>query len=115
MARWKIGRLPLTLQTKTAAHAFAGYLVPKMVTRSLDHLAEANKRRGVAMLGEGTRVLTDRLHGHILCELMSIPHIVVDNGIGKLRAFYESWTSNSEVACWSDSPEEALEILRSSF
>lgn len=109
--RWRVARLPLKLQSVPGATSPFSHPVQRLVTRSLNHLAESNLQWGAAMLGDGERVLTDRLHAHILCELMSIPHIIVDNGIGKLRAFYDTWTSNSELAHWSDSTEDALEML----
>jgi exopolysaccharide biosynthesis protein PssK len=40
-------------------------------------------------------VITDRLHAHILCLLMDIPHVVVDNSYGKVRSFVETWTAGA--------------------
>lgn len=37
-----------------------------------------NLQRGVALLGQGEVVVTDRLHGHIICSLMGKRHVVLD-------------------------------------
>jgi pyruvyl transferase EpsO len=47
--------------------------------------------RGLRLLSKGRTVTTDRLHGHILCTLLGIPHVVIDNSYGKLSAFMDTW------------------------
>jgi pyruvyl transferase EpsO len=37
-------------------------------------------------------IITDRLHGHILCVILKIPHIFVANAYHKNEAFYNEWT-----------------------
>jgi len=75
-----------------------------------DPLARERLLRGCRLLGRGRVVITDRLHGHILCLLLGIPHVLLDNNYGKLRGFYETWTSGSPLARWADSPAEAVEL-----
>jgi pyruvyl transferase EpsO len=75
-----------------------------------DLLARERLQRGAEILSRGKVVITDRLHGHILCLLLGIPHVLLDNNYGKVRGFYESWTAGSPVASWADSPAEALEV-----
>jgi pyruvyl transferase EpsO len=50
--------------------------------------------RGLRMLASGHTVITDRLHSHILCLLLQIPHIVFDNNYGKLDSFIQTWTAD---------------------
>ncbi|NEO31565.1 MAG: polysaccharide polymerase [Symploca sp. SIO3C6] len=38
-------------------------------------------------------VITNRLHGHILCLILGIPHVLLPNAYYKNEYFYESWTS----------------------
>lgn len=38
-------------------------------------------------------VITNRLHAHILCLLLGIPHIFLPNSYFKNEAFYQTWTS----------------------
>jgi pyruvyl transferase EpsO len=81
-------------------------------------LAAARVAGGTALLARGARVVTDRLHGHILCELLGIPHAMIDNSYGKLGRHHAAWTARSkyatmcaslaEAACWAGSrPPEA--------
>jgi pyruvyl transferase EpsO len=68
-------------------------------------------RAGCAMLAGGRAVITDRLHGHILSLLLGIPHAVLDNNYGKVRQFYETWTSDATLARWAETPSQALEAV----
>ena len=67
-------------------------------------------RAGCAMLAEGRVVITDRLHGHILCLLLGVPHVVLDNSYGKVRQYYETWTRDVPLARWAETPEQALDV-----
>jgi pyruvyl transferase EpsO len=60
----------------------------------------------------GRAVVSDRLHAHVLSVLLGLPHVLLDNNYGKVRAVYDTWTSACELAHWVDSPEEALAIAR---
>jgi len=77
-------------------------------------LAGANLRRGCSLLGRGEQVVTDRLHGHVLCTLMRIPHVVVGDRFGKVEALYDTWTRPDHVsrfaASWSDVPQRLSEL-----
>lgn len=75
-------------------------------------LARHHVKRGASILSRGAVVVTDRLHGHILGLLLGIPHVVRDNSNGKVRAFWESWTSVSDLAQWADSNDDALRRAR---
>ena len=57
-------------------------------------LARHRLARGLHLLGGARTVITDRLHGHILCLLLGIPHIVFDNMYGKLGAVIDTWTAD---------------------
>jgi pyruvyl transferase EpsO len=59
--------------------------------------------RGIRVLTQGERVITDRLHAHILCVLLGIPHTVVDNSYGKLSSFIDTWTSGTCDVAWQAS------------
>ncbi len=71
-------------------------------------IARRRLTRGLRMLATATCIITDRLHGHILCLLSGVPHVVLDNSYGKVRAFYETWTRNCDLVRWAESPSEAL-------
>jgi pyruvyl transferase EpsO len=59
-------------------------------------LAAIRHTRGVHILSLGRHVVTDRLHGHILCTLLGIPHTVLDNNYGKLSRFIETWSTGQQ-------------------
>jgi pyruvyl transferase EpsO len=59
-----------------------------------DRTATLRLRRGIRLLTQGRRVVTDRLHAHILCVLLDMPHAIVDNSYGKLSSFVETWEGN---------------------
>jgi exopolysaccharide biosynthesis predicted pyruvyltransferase EpsI len=75
-----------------------------------DPLARERLTRGGRMLARGKVVVTDRLHGHILCLLLRIPHVLLDNNYGKIKHYYQTWTRNSGLTHWADSPAAALEL-----
>lgn len=73
-----------------------------------DAAAWARIRRGCRLLSRGRVVLTDRLHAHILCTLLKIPHVVLDNHYGKVQNFIASWTHGNPLVHRASTPEEAV-------
>lgn len=75
------------------------------------YMAIAQRRflRGLRLLASGSGVITDRLHGHILCLLLGLPHIVFDNSYGKLGSFITTWTETSRLVGRAQGPQDALE------
>ena len=71
---------------------------------------------GMMFLQRGRVVITDRLHGHILCVLLGIPHVVFDPKNNKITSYMQSWTGGIENILVARSPEDALgkaiELLR---
>ena len=63
------------------------------------------------MLAAGHTVITDRLHGHILSLLLGIPHVVLDNSYGKVRAFYETWTRDAPIVRWAETAADAVRAV----
>lgn len=56
----------------------------------------------VSLLEGRKEVVTDRLHGHILSCLLSVPNRVIDNDYGKNSSYLDVWTGSSEkVALYS--------------
>jgi exopolysaccharide biosynthesis predicted pyruvyltransferase EpsI len=87
----------------------------KLRTRLRRPLAQERLMRGCRVLSRGREVATDRLHAHILCLLMGIPHVLVDNNYGKLSSFFDAWTRNAPgvrfCSDWSE-VDSALRALR---
>ncbi|HMC89244.1 MAG TPA: polysaccharide pyruvyl transferase family protein [Gemmataceae bacterium] len=78
------------------------------VSLTYDPLARERLERGCHLLGTGRAVITDRLHGHILCILLGIEHVILDNSYGKLSSFYDTWTRPCSLGKWCNSAAEAV-------
>jgi exopolysaccharide biosynthesis predicted pyruvyltransferase EpsI len=81
-----------------------------LLMRLYASLARQRLARGLELLGSAQVVITDRLHAHVLCVLMGIPHVLLDNSYGKLSSFHQTWTAEVDNARWAQSPTEALSL-----
>jgi exopolysaccharide biosynthesis predicted pyruvyltransferase EpsI len=54
--------------------------------------------------------VTDRLHGHILSDLLGIPHVVLDNEYGKIAAYLDAWPVPKGIVTKATTMEEALRL-----
>jgi pyruvyl transferase EpsO len=75
----------------------AGALAQVGLGRIWERAAHDRLRRGLDFLARGRVVVTDRLHGHLLCLLMGIPHVVLPDRYGKTLAFIETWTRGCDL------------------
>lgn len=75
-----------------------------------DATASARMRRGCALLSRGRVVITDRLHAHILCTLLGIPHVALDNTYGKVGNFIDAWTNKSSLLVRARTSAEAASL-----
>lgn len=62
---------------------------PEMVKISWDYL-----HRSIYQINHYPLIITNRLHGHILCTLLEIPHVFLPNSYGKNQTWYETWTKD---------------------
>lgn len=53
---------------------------------------------GIELLSRGRLVVTDRLHAHIMCCLLGIPHLMFDSLDGKVSSLYRTWSHAFESA-----------------
>ena len=65
---------------------------------------------GIDLVSEYQFVISTRLHGHILCMLLGIPSIIVDNSYGKNKRFYDTWLKDVEKSYFANTIEEAIEL-----
>jgi pyruvyl transferase EpsO len=79
---------------------------------NFDGRAQTNFRRAMYILSLGRIVITDRLHGHIFCLLLGIPHVFLNNDSGKNWNFYETWTRESPLCRIARNPAEAWSLAR---
>lgn len=75
-----------------------------------NYLANERLKRGIQLLSKGDVVVTNRLHGYIMCLLLGIPHYVSDNNYGKIGEFHRAWTQDNPLTHWHKSEQEALEM-----
>ena len=80
--------------------------------RDWEWLGRSRVANGCALLARGRVVVTDRLHAHILCLLLGIPHVALDNSYGKLSSFTTTWSTLGDRVRWADTPAEALALAR---
>ena len=71
--------------------------------------------KGFEMLAEAEFVITDRLHGHIMCTIMGIPHVLMDSRLKKNIFLHDTWTKDCDCTRVADSFEEAKEFARMYF
>ncbi len=83
-------------------------LLPLLSRAFLLHASE-REATGINLLSNARVVVTDRLHGHILCTLLGVPHVLLDNSYGKLRSFYDAWTHGLPLTRWASSTQDALQ------
>jgi pyruvyl transferase EpsO len=80
-----------------------------------DGRAQASVKRALYILSLGRVVITDRLHGHIFCLLLGIPHVFLNNDSGKNWNFYETWTRQSPLCRLARNPAEAWSLARNAL
>ena len=83
--------------------------LPGVLAHTYDLQARKRLAHGCRLLSRGRIVVTDRLHGHILSLLLGIPHVLLDNSNGKVKRFYDTWTAESDLVRWADSPHEVAD------
>jgi exopolysaccharide biosynthesis predicted pyruvyltransferase EpsI len=93
-------------------HAFQDYpkrlaFLKDLLPLTFEPIAKRYLTLGCNFLSKGKVVVTDRLHGHILCLLMGIPHVCLDNSYHKIRNFQKTWTQNVQGIVYASSIEEA--------
>lgn len=68
--------------------------------------------RSTYQLNHYSLVITNRLHGHILCTLLKIPHIFLPNSYGKNQLWYETWTKDIQFCRFASSPATITQAMR---
>lgn len=74
---------------------------PSMHYQSLRYM-----HNGVYQFQQYRLIITNRLHGHILCTLMNIPHVFLPNSYYKNEEFYKAWTSSIPFCRFVKDPVE---------
>jgi len=106
-------KIDVQLRKVQARNPRAGKAVAPIRRRLVPQIGPARCELATIFLSRGRAVITDRLHGHILCVLLGIPHVLLDNRIGKLSAYFDTWTHDAGIAQLARSEEEALDAALS--
>ena len=77
-----------------------------------DAQSEVFLARAIHILSLGHIVITDRLLAHILCLLLGVPHILLNDESGKNWHFHETWTREEGLCRLARTPAEAWGFAR---
>lgn len=83
-------------------------VLDRLRTALFNRIADIRVKRGCLLLSQGQVVITDRLHAHILCSLMDIPHVVLDNSYGKIGGFRKAWGTGGDLVLEASDFEDAI-------
>lgn len=102
-------RTLLTLETRypnrfTTPQAVRQFLYKRLAAQRMD--------RGCRQLASGRVLISDRLHAHILCTMMGIPHVVLDNSYRKIGNFRDAWHTGEALCQSATHIEEAVAIAQ---
>ncbi|KAH7119353.1 polysaccharide pyruvyl transferase-domain-containing protein [Dactylonectria estremocensis] len=75
----------------------------------------AKSMMGFEMLAQAEFVITDRLHGHIMCTLMGIPHVLMDSKLKKNLFLHNTWTKDCDCVRIADNFAEAKQFAEMYF
>lgn len=116
---WLDDRVPMLRRARNLLRPLAArepgrrFILARALAIAYDQQARRRLRAGCSLLSRGRVVITDRLHAHILCLLLGIPHVLLDNSYGKVRRVHETWTAGAPGVRWAASPSEAIAVARS--
>lgn len=76
------------------------------------HQARMRVMAGAQQLAQGRRIVTDRLHMHIISTLIRRPHVVLDNSYGKIGRYIDAF-GQDDLTTRVSSLEELQKVLAS--
>jgi len=82
--------------------------------RLYDRHAALHLLRGCRLLTSAQAVVTDRLHAHLLCLLLGLPHVVLNDRHGKVRSYWQTWRHHRwwPAARFAPTPAQAIQLAR---
>ncbi len=92
------------------AHAFVRRVAWRVLPLLWDSLAEERLLVNCRLLARGRVVITNRLHGHLLCLLLGIPHVICDTVPGDLITSSPTWPQLDPFTRVAATPAEAVAI-----
>jgi exopolysaccharide biosynthesis predicted pyruvyltransferase EpsI len=107
-----VARLNRVLNARCRHEPRAGRRWGRVLAQTYGPMARYWTERGRWAVSGARVVVTDRLHAHVLCLQAGVPHVLLDNAYGKVRAYYEASTAGCPLVVWADSADEAVEEAR---
>lgn len=99
-AAWR----PVRMERRTGP-----YLGLRLRSSLVRRAAMTNLAAAVRLIARAGVVMSDRLHAHVLCTMLGVPHVMVDSRSGKVRSSIETWSSADPLVHLAASPTEALD------
>ncbi len=95
-------------------------MLPPLRKRLMSRRAQMYQRharqrvsRGVAQICSAKRVVSDRLHVHILSMILGKEHYILDNNYGKIQRFIAAWQADNSTTIINDIPTLIRELRAS--
>lgn len=108
--RWKLTKLGPKLARSVRSKPGLDRWVAPIRDAAFESLAKQSTHAAHRQLSRHRVVVTDRLHAHVMCVMLDIPHVVLDNAYGKIRGLHDAWTVGSTTTTFADSVEEAAVV-----
>ena len=86
-----------TKSMQLASNLRLGFRADQVIAASWHRVCEQQCVETAKVVSRHSSVDTDRLHGHILASLLSIPNNVGDNSYGKNSSYINEWMNGSEL------------------
>jgi exopolysaccharide biosynthesis predicted pyruvyltransferase EpsI len=93
---WALNRVPLATYKRLPSSGKR--LIQPLVDKRYESFTRIGLRNAVRAISSGERLVTDRLHAHVLAVLLGIPHIVFENSYGKIRPIFDEYTGRFSTA-----------------
>jgi pyruvyl transferase EpsO len=107
LRRWKLTKVGPRLARQVPPSATTDRVVGPVRDLAFESLARQTTASAHRQLSAFRVVVTDRLHAHVMSMMLDIPHVVLDNDYGKIRALHDAWTSDSNTTYFADDLDEA--------
>jgi|GEM_PF-1856842 len=104
-----IGRVRFSSLISTALNR--GFTVRELAAQHQDDLARRYVNYGVKLLSGAERIITNRVHGHILSLLINKPHVAVGERGSQLFDHVENWSGGSPLVQTASDSTELLAAL----
>ncbi|MEG4589163.1 polysaccharide pyruvyl transferase family protein [Microcoleus sp. MOSTC5] len=92
-SEWKIWRsCKSILETSQADPQHFPAIFDSLYDPDVHRISWIIMHKAIEQFRQHRLIITNRLHGHILCILLRIPHIFLANSYHKNESFYDTWT-----------------------